>query len=496
MPGTVYLVGAGPGDPGLMTRRALDLIGAADAILYDRLIPPGALDGARPDAELRYVGKQPGGHSHTQEEINALLVELGQAGRDVVRLKGGDPFVFGRGGEEAQALAAAGVPFEVVPAVTAGVAAPAYAGIPVTHRDDASAVALVTGHEDPTKPESALDWPALAAFPGTLVLYMGIKNLAGIAASLVDGGRPASEPVAVVERGTLPGQRTVTGTLADIAERVVDAGIRPPAVTLVGSVARLRDELEWLERRPLFGRSVVVTRARQQASGLAARLSDLGATVVETPAIRIEPRADDAEVAAAVDRLGDYALVCVTSPNGATLLMDAVERAGGDARAFAGVTVAAIGPGTAGELRRRGIRADVVPPKSVAESLVESLGDVPVEGRRVLVARAAEARDVLPDAMAERGAQVDVVALYDTVAGPLTDAQLAAAESADYVTFTSSSTVRFYTQAGGRVNGARVVSIGPVTSQTARELGLPVDVEAERHDIDGLVDALLRDAAR
>jgi uroporphyrinogen III methyltransferase / synthase len=497
MPGIVYLVGAGPGDPGLMTRRALDLIAGADAILYDRLIPPGALDGARPDAELRYVGKQPGGHSHTQEEINDLLVELGRAGRQVVRLKGGDPFVFGRGGEEAQALAAAGIRFEVVPAVTAGVAAPAYAGIPVTHRDDASAVALVTGHEDPEKPESALDWPALAAFPGTLVLYMGIKNLAGIATSLVEAGRPAEQPVAVVERGTLAGQRTVTGTLADIAERVAQAGIRPPAVTVVGSVARLRAELEWLERRPLFGRRVVVTRARAQASGLAARLTDLGAAVVETPAIRIQPRTDDdPEVTAAVERLTDYALVCVTSPNGAALLMDAVERAGGDARSFAGVTVAAIGPGTAAELRRRGIRADIVPPKSVAESLVESLAGVAVERRRVLVARAAEARDVLPDALTERGAQVDVVALYDTVAEPLSDDQLAAASEADYVTFTSSSTVRFYTQAGGRVNGARVVSIGPVTSKTARELGLPVDVEAERHDIDGLVDALLADAAR
>src|SRR6201991_1174345 len=234
MPGTVYVVGAGPGDPGLMTRRALDLIASADAILYDRLIPPGALDGARADAELRYVGKQPGGHSHTQEEINALLVELGQAGKDVVRLKGGAPFVFGRGGEEAQALAAAGVPFEVVPAVTAGVAAPAYAGIPVTHRDDASAVALITGHEDPTKPDSALDWPALAAFPGTLVLYMGIKNLPRIAEQLIAGGRPSTEPVAVVQRGTLPDQRAVVGTLADITDRVAEAGIKPPAITLVG----------------------------------------------------------------------------------------------------------------------------------------------------------------------------------------------------------------------------------------------------------------------
>src|SRR5437764_2571642 len=283
--GLVYLVGAGPGDPGLMTRRALELIAGADAILYDRLIPRGALDGARPGADLRYVGKQPGGHSMEQEEIDSLMVELARAGRVVVRLKGGDPFVFGRGGEEAQALAEAGVAFEVVPGVTAGVAAPAYAGIPVTHRDDASAVAFVTGHEDPEKPESALDWPALAAFPGTLVLYMGVRNLAGIAERLIENGRTAGEPAAVVERGTLPGQRTVSGTLGDIAQRVAEAGLRPPAITLIGPVARLRDKLEWLERRPLFGRTVVVTRARAQASGLAARLGALGAQVVEAPAI-------------------------------------------------------------------------------------------------------------------------------------------------------------------------------------------------------------------
>jgi uroporphyrinogen III methyltransferase/synthase len=494
--GTVYLVGAGPGDPALMTRRALELIAAADTILYDRLIPPGALDGARPGADLRYVGKQPGGHSMEQDEINALLVELGRAGGVVVRLKGGDPFVFGRGGEEAQALAEAGIAFEVVPGVTAGVAAPAYAGIPVTHRDDASAVAFVTGHEDPTKPESALDWPALAAFPGTLVLYMGVRNLARIAEQLVAGGRPLAEPVAVVERGTLPGQRTVTGTLADIAARVAEAGLKPPAITLVGPVALLRERLAWLERRPLHGRSVVVTRARAQASELAARLAALGAHVVEAPAIRIEPR-PAAEVDPVVERIGDYALVCLTSPNGAALLLAALERGGHDARSLAGVTVAAIGPGTAAELRRGGIRADVVPPRSIAEALVEALAAVPVEGRRVLVARAAEARDVLPDALRERGAEVDVLALYDTVAAPLDREQLDAAAAADYVTFTSSSTVRFFVEGGGGslAADARVVSIGPVTSATARDHGLEVHVEAERHDLDGLVDALVADAS-
>jgi uroporphyrinogen III methyltransferase/synthase len=489
---TVFLVGAGPGDPGLMTRRSLELIAAADAVLYDRLIPPGALDGARADADLRYVGKQPGGVSMDQEDINALLVELGGTLDVVVRLKGGDPFVFGRGGEEAQALAAAGVPFEVVPGVTAGVAAPAYAGIPVTHRDDASAVAFVTGHEDPTKPSTALDWPALAAFPGTLVFYMGVRNLGRIASELIAGGRPPDEPAAVVERGTLPGQQTVTGTLSDIAARVSNAGLRAPAITLVGPVALLRDRLAWLERRPLFGRTVVVTRARAQASGLAARLRSLGADVVEAPAIRIEPRAP-AEVDPVVEGISSYALVVVTSPNGAALLFEALERVGRDARALAGVTVAAIGPGTEAELARSGVRADVVPPRSIAESLVEALEQVDVAGRRVLIARAAEARDVLPDALSARGASVDVLALYDTVAEASDEEPLG---SADYVTFTSSSTVRFFNAARGEMPaGARVVSIGPVTSSTARALGIGVDVEAAQHDIDGLVDALVADAS-
>jgi uroporphyrinogen III methyltransferase / synthase len=493
--GIVYLVGAGPGDSGLMTRRSLELIAEADAILHDRLIPPGALDQVKPDAELVYVGKQPGGHTMRQEEINELLVRFGREGKRVVRLKGGDPFVFGRGGEEAQALHEAGVAFEVVPGVTAGVAAPAYAGIPVTHRDEASAVAFITGHEDPSKPDTAIDWFALAAFPGTLVFYMGVGNIEGIARRLIEAGRAEDEPVAVVERGTLPGQRTVMGILADIDKRVEDAGVRPPAITLVGPVARLREQLHWLEERPLYGRSVVVTRARAQASGLAARLVALGAQVVETPAIRIEPRPVAGEVRAAAEAIGEYALVCVTSPNGAALLMDALNETGKDARALSGTTVAAIGPGTAAELAKRGIRADVVPERSVAEALVEALEQVPVTGRRVLVARAAEARDLLPDKLRERGAQVDVVALYDTVAERLTNEQVERAADADYLTFTSSSTVRFFHDAGGRAgNGTRVVSIGPVTSKTARELGITVDVEAERHDIDGLVEALLEDA--
>jgi uroporphyrinogen III methyltransferase/synthase len=495
--GIVYLVGAGPGDPGLMTRRSLELIAAADAVLYDRLIPPGALEGARPDAELRYVGKEPGAPALTQEQTNELLVELAQAGKRVVRLKGGDPFVFGRGGEEAEALAAAGIAFEVVPGVTAGVAAPAYAGIPVTHRDAASAVAFVTGHEDPEKADSALDWEALARFPGTLVFYMGIRNLPLIVERLTAAGRDPDEPAAVIERGTHPGQRTFADTLGGIAARVDAEEVRPPAITLVGPVAELRETIAWLERRPLHGEVVAVTRARAQASGLAGRLRELGAEVVETPAIRIEPRPVEGELRAATERIGEYALVCVTSPNGVRLLFDALAAAGHDARAFATATVAAIGPGTAAGLLEHGIRADVVPERFVAEALVEALEPVAVEGRRVLVARAADARDVLPDALRARGAEVDDVALYDTVAEPLTDADRGALERATYVTFTSSSTVRFLLESGAPPPAAaRVVSIGPVTSATAEEHGLTVDVEAERHDIDGLIDALTADAQR
>ena len=482
-----------------MSARALELIAEADAILYDRLIPSGALDRARTDADLRYVGKRPGDPAMSQDEINSLLAELADAGKKVVRLKGGDPFVFGRGGEEAEVLAARGLPFEVVPAVTAGIAAPAYAGIPVTHRDAASAVAFVTGHEDPEKAESALDWHALARFPGTLVLYMGVKNLPTIAARLIDAGRASTEPAAVIERGTLPGQRTVGGTLEDIASRVEEAAVRPPAITVIGPVAELRETIAWREARPLHGRRVAVTRARAQASGLAARLRSLGAEVVEAPAIRIVARPVEGELARAVAAIGDYSLICLTSANGARLLFDALRATGQDARALAGATVAVIGPGTAAELSRQGITADVVPERSVAEALVQALESVPVEGRKVLVARAAKARDVLPDALARRGGEVEVVALYETVAETLSEETRAGLGRSDYVTFTSSSTVDLLLEALGPDDGlpeaARIVSIGPITSATARERGLTVHVEAERHDIDGLVEALLGDAA-
>jgi uroporphyrinogen III methyltransferase/synthase len=497
-PGVVYLVGAGPGDPGLMTARSLELIASADAILHDRLIPAGALAGARADAELIYVGKAPGAVAMEQAEIERTMARIALEGRSVVRLKGGDPFVFGRGGEEAETLVEAGVPFEVVPGVTAGIAASAYAGIPVTHRDDASAVAFVTGHEDPEKPESAVDWPALAAFPGTLVLYMGVKNLPSISARLIEAGRDPEEPAAAVERGTHPGQRTVVATAATLPQAVADAGLGAPAILLFGRVADRREQIAWLERRPLHGLRIVVTRARAQASGMAATLRDLGADVVELPAIRIEPRIDSPEVAAMLDNLHAYSLICLTSPNGAELLLEAMAARGLDGRALANATLAAIGPGTARALREHGLIADVVPPRSIAESLVEALADVEVDGRPVLIARAAEARDVLPEALAARRAEVDVVALYETVREQASEAAIERAADADYVTFTSSSTVRLFSAAVGDrfPSRARIASIGPVTSATVREHGRDVDVEAERHDPDGLVEALVRDAVR
>jgi uroporphyrinogen III methyltransferase / synthase len=500
--GVVYLVGSGPGDPGLMTVRGRDLLASADVVAHDRLTPPGFLAGVREDAIVLDVGKASGHDgldaTAAQRGIEDVLIEHARAGRSVVRLKGGDPFVFGRGGEEAEALASAGVPFEVVPGVTAGVAVPAYAGIPVTHRDDSSAVAFVTGHEDPAKAETALDWDALARFPGTLVLYMGVRNLTEIAARLVAAGRDSAEPATVIQSGTLPQQRSVVAPLGEVAGEAEKAGIQAPAIILVGDVARHAETLAWLEDRPLHGTSVVVTRARAQASELAARLTELGAEVIELPAIRIVPTLDTPEVVDAVASLHAYALVCFTSASSVALLFEAMAARGLDARALAAATVAAIGEATAGALRDRGVIADVVAERSVAESLIEALEPVDVAGKPVLLPRAKSGRDELPDALRSRGAELDVVTLYENVAEEVSVEQAEAAASADYVTFTSSSTVRNLVEALGErfPASARIVSIGPVTSRTAREAGLEVHAEAERHDLDGLVTALLEDAAR
>jgi uroporphyrinogen III methyltransferase/synthase len=497
--GIVYLVGAGPGDPGLLTIRARELLRSCDDVVYDALVNEEMLTtelGGR-DAERHFVGKRGGGASARQDEIDALLVRLARDGRRVVRLKGGDPFVFGRGGEEAQALARAGIEFEVVPGVSAGIAAPAYAGIPVTHRTVATAVTFVTGHEDPEKDASGTDWRALARSSATLVLYMGVRTLSDVVRELLAGGRGADTPAAVIERATYPSQRVVTGTLSTIAERARDASVVAPAITIVGDVVRLREEIEWFERRPLAGKRIVVTRARAQASSLSVRLRELGAEVIEMPAIRIEPL-DPEPLHRALDALSDYDWVVLTSQNAVELVWRAMRRRGLDARSLGRVHLAAIGRATAEALLEHGLAADVVPEQFVAESLVEALRRRDdVAGQRVLLARAADARDVLPDGLRALGARVDEIPIYRTVLDGDGAARVAARLSAgeiDLVTLTSSSTAQFFVEAVGAeaARAAPVASIGPVTSRTARSLGLRVDVEAGEATIAGLVEAVVR----
>jgi len=480
---TVYLVGAGPGDPGLLTVRGAELLRRADAVVYDRLASPALLGLVPANAELISAGKAPGQVDLTQEQINEVLVDRGRVAACVVRLKGGDPFVFGRGGEEAEALAAAGIPFEVVPGITSAIGAAAYAGIPVTHRGISTHFTVVTGHEDPAKARTDVDWEALAHAGGTLVILMGAGRIGDIARRLIDGGRSPETPVAAVRNGTRPDQRTIRATLATVA----DAGVRAPSAIVVGDVAAL--DLSWFEARPLFGRSIVVTRAREQASELRARLEALGAEVIELPAIDIEP------VDFALPELSAYDWIVFTSVNGVRAFFErGIDVAGLDARALAGLRVAAIGPGTARDLRARGVRADLVPERFVAESLLDAF-PAPTGGGRVLLARAEQARDVLPEGLTERGYTVDVLAVYRTTRAAPNPSALARVQSGavDAVTFTSSSTVDNFCATVGTVPGPQplVVSIGPVTSATVVGHGLRVDAEATEHTIDGVVAALL-----
>jgi uroporphyrinogen III methyltransferase/synthase len=492
---TVHLVGAGPGDPGLLTVRALEVLRRADVVVYDRLSQESLLDLAPEGAERIDVGKAPGHHRLEQDDINALLVERGRKGETVVRLKGGDPFVFARGGEEAAALAAAGVPFEVVPGISSAIAVPAYAGIPVTLRHSSTSVTIVTGHEDPAVgEEGTVDWEAVARVGGTIVILMGVARIGRIAEALIAGGRSPDTPVAATQWGTRPEQRTVRGTLATIGA----APLGSPSTIVVGDVAAC--DLTWFENRPLLGRRVVVTRARAQAGELVERLGALGAATVEVPAIEIvDPDDGGAALAAAVGRLGDYDWLVLTSPNGARRLLDALDRAGRDARALGGVRLATIGPGTAAALAEARLVPDLVPPRYVAESLLDSFPDPPGSGEprgRVLLVRAAVARDVLPAGLAAHGWDVDVVDAYRSEPVPLSDAQAKALADAEIVTFTSSSTVtNLVAAAEGRPLPPVVAAIGPVTAATARDHGLSVAVEAEVHTIDGLVDALLAWAA-
>jgi uroporphyrinogen III methyltransferase/synthase len=514
--GTVYLIGAGPGDPGLITVRGRERLGAADVVVYDRLAHPALLDYARPEAERIYVGKASAHHAMKQPEINALLVERAKQGKTVARLKGGDPFVFGRGGEEAEACRAAGVPFEVVPGVTSAIAAPAYAGIPVTHRDAASSFAVITGHErddatesgtrEPGAAEGRRNWATIAHAADTLIFLMGVESLPEIAARLQEHGRAPETPVALVQWGTWPRQRVVTGTLATIVEERLRAGLTPPAVCVVGDVVRLREELRWFDdpaTRPLFGKRVLVTRAREQASALSDLLRAKGAEPVEFPVIKIQPLDDYRDLDSALSRLRQYDWAVFTSANAVPIVAERLEASGLDARAFGTIKIAAIGPATAEALKQRlGLRADFVPTEAVAEAIIEQWPEAEMQGKRVLLPRAAEAREVLPEKLQERGATVDVLPVYETVldasAAESLRAQLQNGEL-DILTFTSSSTVRNFAQAITEgdtarlpelVGNARVAAIGPITADTARELGLNPHIVAGEHTIPGLVAAI------
>jgi uroporphyrinogen III methyltransferase/synthase len=480
---TVYLVGAGPGDPGLLTVRGAEVLSRADIVVHDRLAEQQLLDLAPAGAERIDVGKSPGGPVD-QERINALLVAHGRAGREVVRLKGGDPFVFGRGGEEAMALVAAGVDFEIVPGVTSAVAVPAYAGVPVTHRGLATSFTVVTGHSR-SHVERATNWEALAAAGGTIVVLMGVAHRGTVADRLIGGGLAPQTPVLAVRWGTRPEQVSQRTTLEGLGSTPME----PPVTLVIGEVAGL--DVGWYEHRPLLGRRVVVTRASEQASGLSARLRDLGARPVEVPTIRIVGPSDAgralAEAAQAL-RAGRYGWVVFTSANSVRRLMELLP----DARSFAGARVAAIGPGTAAALAEHRLVADLVPSRFVAESLLEVFPDPPGDGRAVLLPRAAVARAVLPNGLRAKGWELDVVEAYRSEPAPMTPTMLAEASSADAVCFTSSSTVSAYLAAAGRAGVPKiVVCIGPVTAATAREAGVEVTAVAERHTIDGLVDALV-----
>ena len=502
--GTVYLVGGGPGDPGLLTLRGAQLLATATVVAHDRLSPREALALCRRDAELIDVGKLPDRHPLPQDEINALLVARAQAGQAVVRFKGGDPFVLARGSEEAQACRGAGVPFEVVPGITSGIAAPAYAGIPVTHRGVAPAFAVVTGHEDPTKPDTQVDYDALARFPGTLLLYMGVGRLAEIAGALVAAGRPPTTPVALVQWGSTSRQRTITGTLADIAQQREESGLANPAMIVVGDVVALREELSWFEQRPLHGVSVLVPRTRSQASELSERLRGLGAETLEAPTIDIEPAPDPERLRAAVAALADgaYDWVVFTSTNAVAAVAEQVAALGLDARLFAGVRIGAVGSGTAQALLALGLQADLVPERQTGIALGQALvAAAPDETARALLPRADIAGTALVSTLAEAGWDVDDVEAYRTVpvqSLPPTVVERLHADEIDVIAFSSSSTARnFVTLFGGPPPPAtRVASIGPSTSATCREHGMAVAAEADPHDVDGLVDAVVRAVSR
>jgi len=498
--GKVYLIGAGPGDPGLITVKGMECIKKADVVVYDYLAAPALLRHARKDAEIIYVGKKGGDHTMTQEKINQLLAQKGALGNVVARLKGGDPFIFGRGGEEAEVLIENGVPFEIVPGVTSAVAAPAYAGIPLTHREHASSLSIITGHEDPTKEESSIRWDTFAASGSTLVFLMGVKNLPRISEKLMANGKAPDTPVALVRWGTTTKQESVTGTLENIVERVQKAGLKAPAIIVVGDVVSLRDKMRWFEDRPLFGKQIVVTRARAQASELINQLTELGARCIEIPTIKVVPPQDNTPLEEAIESLALYEWVVFTSVNGVKFFFDTLFESGRDVRSMGHLKCACIGPVTKEELMTHGIVCDVLPESYRAESVIDAFSSIDIKDSRILLPRAMEARSILPDELTNMGARVDEVTAYITEQveeekGVLIE--LLEKESIDLITFTSSSTVKNFKkllppdQLTKLLKNVKIASIGPITSETARKEGVTPDITAAEYTIPGLIKATI-----
>jgi uroporphyrinogen III methyltransferase/synthase len=499
--GMVYLVGAGPGDPGLLTIKGRDCLSRAQVVVYDYLANPELLEYAPKGTEWIYVGKRGGSHTMCQEEIGSLIVEKARQGKVVVRLKGGDPFIFGRGGEEAEDLSREGIPFEVVPGVTSAVAVPAYAGIPLTHREFASTVAFVTGHEDPKKQTTDIAWGKLSTASGTLVFLMGVGNLDKIVQRLIKNGRPPETPVAVIRRGTLAAQDTVVGTLETIGVLAKEKGITPPAIIVVGEVVRLREVLNWFETKPLFGRRIIVTRAREQASEFMQRLAELGADCIQFPTIQVMPPESWEPLDQSIGRLHEYHWVIFTSVNGVKFFQERLQAQGKDVRDLKGIQIGAIGPKTARMWEMMGIQPDLVPEEYRAEAVIAGLRKEGITGCKILVPRAEKAREILPEELREAGATVDVVPAYRTVKpeqrtqeiGEMLEKGLV-----DMVTFTSSSTVANFAEMFGPArHGLKawmekvvVACIGPITAKTAEEHGFAVHVVPGEYTIEALTQRI------
>jgi uroporphyrinogen III methyltransferase/synthase len=494
--GTCYLVGAGPGDLGLVTLRAKECIELADVLVYDALSSPELLNWTKPGCEKIYVGKRAKDHSVPQDQINGIIVAKTQEGKNVVRLKGGDPMIFGRGGEEAAELAEAGVAFEIVPGISSAIAGPAYAGIPVTHRDHNTQLTIFTGHEDPTKGFTSVDYEQLAKAPGTKVFLMGVARLREITTAFIENGAASDTPIALTRWATTGSQKTIEGTLADIADIAERENFSSPAVAVIGNVVKERKKINWFEKRPLFGKRIVVTRTREQAGELSKALRDLGADVVELPTIRIEPPEDRQEFAELVTHAHEYNWLVFTSPNGVERFFDAFFKAYDDARSLGNPRIAAIGAGTAQKIREYRFAVDLIPERFVAEGLIDAFKKETIENLTILWVKAAESRDIVGDGLTKLGAIVDDCIAYRTVAeteDPTGARARLEEEGADLITFTSSSTVDHFFDLGITwPEGCGAASIGPVTSETLRKKGIKPAFEASPHDIPGLVKAIVR----